>query len=643
MSEKIESTIVISAVRKMGFIPNPDEGEDIHIPEKYLNHALYGDTVLVELTGEKIDGAPEGKVTKIVNRAQLRYVGTVQKRNNTCFVIADSKRMHVDIYIDDKQSEKLETDDKVYVEIIDWKNDKPTPAGKIIEILGKKGEHEVEMRAIILEKGIEADFPKEVDKEAEAWLKKWPALVDDELPKRKDYRDVTTFTIDPASAKDFDDALSVKKLDNGNFEIGIHIADVSYFVRPETELDKEGAERAFSVYLVDRTIPMLPEVLSNDLCSLNPNEPRLAFSAIFEITPDAKVVNEWFGRTVIKSDRRFSYEEAQENLDKQSGEYLNELNILNDISLILTKEKLANGAIKFEKEEFEFELDANKVPIRIYKKEPLRTHKLIEEFMLLANKHVAKFIHDTCKKGSGSVCQLMYRTHNSPDRDKLNELSVFLKALGYNLHLSEEGDVSAKDLNALLAQVSGKAEESLVTTAAIRTMTKALYTVENSGHFGLAFEYYTHFTSPIRRYPDLVVHRILQSLLDNGKLSEEESRSFAKVAEHSTNQEINAQEAERNSIKYKQVEFMKNHVGEEFTGIISGVAQFGIFVVIDETGAEGLVHISKLGDEYFEFDEKNYRIVAKSGSKKYTLGDKIKIKIEGANLDERKLDMSVVQ
>lgn len=387
---------------------------------------------------------------------------------------------------------------------------------------------------------------------------------------------------------------------------------------------------------------MLPEILSNDLCSLNPNEDKLAFSAIFELNDNAEVQNQWFGKTIINSNKRFTYENAQETLDSQSGDFIEELNVLNNFSKILSKRKIDAGAIRFEKDEFEFELDENGVPIRIYKKPHLWTHKLIEEFMLLANRYVAKYIFDTCRKNNDGVCELMYRVHNVPEEGKIQELSVFLKAMGYILPLQKDGSITPKDINALLAQVAGKAEESLITTATIRTMSKAVYSTANSGHFGLAFEYYTHFTSPIRRYPDLVVHRILQSLLTNQKLTPKETESFRKVAEHSTNQEIAAQDAERNSIRYKQVEFMQNHVGEEFNGIISGVAPFGLFVVLDDTGAEGMIHISKLGTEFFNLDEKNYRIVGEKSGKKFSLGDSIRVRIESANLDERKLEMGVV-
>lgn len=635
-----EAVITISAVRKTGYVTNPENDSDIEIKEEYLNHALQGDTVLVELLGKIEDEKEQGKVLKVLERAQNNFVGLIQKTKGGCFVLPDNRKMYVDIFLPEKECANIAPDYKVFVAIDKWEEGKKNPTGKLLKVIGPKGDHETEIQSIVLEKGIEADFPRNVEDEAKKLDQSFETMLQEELSKREDFRNTTTFTIDPKDAKDFDDALSLKKLDNGNYQIGVHIADVSQFVRPGTELDKEAYDRAFSVYLVDRTIPMLPEILSNGLCSLNPNEDRFAFSAVFELNENAEVQNEWFGKSIINSNHRFSYEDAEEVLDKKSGDYHEELEILLDLSQKLTKKKLDAGAIRFEKDEFEFILDSKKVPLKIVKKKHLKTHKLIEEFMLLANRHVAKFIHDKCKDSNGgNACPLMYRVHNVPDVERISELTMFLKALGYNLPVDKEGHVTPQNINELLAQVHGKDEESLITTATIRTMSKAIYSTENLGHFGLAFEYYTHFTSPIRRYPDLIVHRILEDLLKDGRVNEKANRDFAKIAEHSTEQEINAQSAERESIRYKQVEFMANHVGEEFEGIISGVAPFGIFVVLDDTGAEGMVHISKLGEEYFNYDEKNYCMVSESGDKKFTLGDKLKVKIESANLDDRKLDM----
>lgn len=634
-----EGSIAVSKARKMGFVKHPTMDTDVAIPFDAIKHALPGDTVRVTLTGGTVEDMPLGQIDEIVTRKKITFVGTVQK-GERCYVIPDSPKMYVNLVLRPEDCANVAHDDKVYVQMVSWDDADANPTAKVLENIGKKGVHEVEMRAIVLEKGFDAEFPKAVLEEADKLKATWQTIPESEIAKRRDMRGTTTFTIDPADAKDFDDALSFKKLDNGNYEVGVHIADVSHYVTPGTALDKEGFDRSFSVYLVDRTIPMLPEVLSNDLCSLNPEEEKLAFSAIFEMTPQAAVVSEWFGRTVIRSDKRFTYESAQRVLDDKAGDFVEELLILQDLAHKLADAKTKAGAIRFTSEEFEFELDPNGFPLKIVKKEHLDTHSLIEDFMLLANRHVAKYIFDTCKRGNGgNICSLMYRVHNVPDKDKIAELSVFLKALGYTLPVAQDGTVSAKDLNALFAQVAGKAEESLVTSASVKTMSKALYSTENTGHFGLAFEYYTHFTSPIRRYPDLVVHRILQSLIEDGNLTPAESASFHKVAEHASQQEVAAQEAERASIRYKQVEFMQRHVGDEFDGIVSGVAPFGLFVVLKDTGAEGLVHISKLGQDFWNLDEKNYRIVGEKTGKAFTLGQPLRIKIDSADVDNRKLNM----
>lgn len=638
--ERFEGVISISKARKMGFVKDPKTEKDVAIRFEDMKHALPGDTVLFSISDKKIEDMQQGSVIKIIKRAKVKFVGTVQKSKD-CFVIPDSQKIYTYFNLDDSEAAKVAHDDKVYIQLGQWDEGQEKPNATVLQVIGKKGVHEVEIRSIILEKGFDAEFPEAILRDADELKARWSPIPESEIAKRRDLRDTLTMTIDPVDAKDFDDALSFKILENGNYEIGVHIADVAHYVTPGTSIDREAFERQFSVYLVDRTIPMLPEVLSNDLCSLNPNEEKLAFSAIFEINKNADVLNEWFGRTIIKSNRRFTYENAQEVLDTGSGDYAEELAILNTISKKLADKKFAAGAIRFSSEEFKFELDDKGVPIAIHKKPHLQTHSLIEDFMLLANRHVAKFIYDQCEKTDG-VCGLMYRVHNLPDKEKIAELSVFVKALGYELNIAKDGSVTAKDLNALFAQLNGKAEESLITSAAIKTMAKAIYSTENNGHFGLAFEHYTHFTSPIRRYPDLVVHRILATLLAGKTISDVDSGFFDKVANHASTQEVAAQEAERASIKYKQTEFMLNHVGEEFEGIISGVAPFGAFVVLDNTGAEGMIHISKLGEDYWNLDEKKYRIVGERTGKIFTLGDKVKVKIESVDLDQRKLEMRFV-
>ena len=631
----IEGKISLST-RKTGYITNLETNETIEIQEKNLNKAFPWDLVKVEILPEKIGDNLQGKVIEIIKRNKEEYVGVVQKNSGGCFMLPDNPKMYVDFYIPKDQCEKAKEGDKIVVKIDSW--DRANPTGKIVKVLGQKGLHEVEMQAIVYDRGFDTDFPKAVEEEARELSAKWHKIPESEIEKRRDMRETTTFTIDPKSAKDFDDALSLEKLDNGNYQIGIHIADVSHFVTPGTELDKEAFERSFSVYLVDRTIPMLPEVLSNDLCSLNPEEEKLAFSAVFEISPNGKIHDKWFGRTVIKSDKRFSYEEAQEVLDKGEGVFIEELKTMHSIASIYRKEKFNNGAIRFEKDEFEFELDDKGVPIAIHKKEHIDTHWVIEEFMLLANRSVAMFIDEKSEKKPR-----MYRVHNQPESDKLYELQSFVKALGYVLEIAPDGSISAKDLNNLLQEVAGKPEETLISTAAVKTMSKALYSPKNSGHFGLAFDDYTHFTSPIRRYPDLVVHRILAEILSGKGVSDKEEAMFPKIAEQASNQEVAAADAERTSIKYKQVEFMKNHIGDEFDGVISGVAKWGAYVLLNDTGAEGLVHVTNMGNDFYEFDEKNYRIIGKQSGKVYTLGDPVRVKIADANLEEKKLDMRFVE
>jgi ribonuclease R len=631
--------------RGYGWFIHPDTEEFIEIQPERMKKAFHKDKVRLRLLDEEIKDKKQAQVEELLERTKELFVGVVKKRDNQsgCFFIPDDRRTYVDFYLPKEECEKVSNDYKVQIEFVSWDEDSKNPIGKIIKVIGPKGEHEVEIQSILLERGIIADFSKEIENEAKAQKAKWSPISDEEIAKRKDFRETTTFTIDPKTAKDFDDALSFKYLDNGDYEIGIHIADVSHFVLPGSALDREAKERAFSTYLVDRTIPMLPEILSNDICSLNPNEDRLAFSAVFVISKDAQVKEEWFGKTVIHSNKRFTYEEAQETIDKNDGAYKDELIILNNLSKKFAEAKEKNGALRFMRDEFEFELDENFVPIAIKKKPHLDTHSLIEEFMLLANRHVAKFIAEKDKELNGGTPKgLMYRVHDVPDPQRLEDLTIFLKAMGYQLDTDNNGIIDPREFNSLFKQIEGRPEESLISTAAIKTMQKAMYSTKNEGHFGLAFEHYTHFTSPIRRYPDLVVHRILQRFLEDKELSEDEISSFVEVAEHSSAQEVTSAEAERESIKFKQVEFMTNHIGEEFEGIISSVAKWGVYVTLENTGAEGLVHITNLDDDYYNYDEKNYCLIGEKKGKKFTLGDPIKVKVKEANVDEKKLDLALV-
>ena len=637
--EKPGITGIISINSKaVGFVPHPNGKEDIRIEAQNLNTALHRDEVEVVVSG-KMRGQPVGKITKIIRRNKTKFAGTIFFNENRTFVHPDDKKMYKDILVSKSENQKkmsLKENTKVFVEIKKWEKD--MPQGEILKIIGEKGDNTTEMYSIVYEKGFETDFPQDVTEEAENFSRE---ITSQEIAKRKDMRDATTFTIDPADAKDFDDALSIKKLSDNEFEIGVHIADVSHYVRERSALDREARNRAFSVYLVDRTIPMLPERLSNDLCSLNEKEDKLAFSAIFNVNNKGEIKKRWFGKTIIHSNKRFSYEDAQEILNKKSGEFYEELSTLNTIAKIFRDEKFKKGAIDFEQDEVKFKLDEKGKPLGVYIKKRLDTHKLVEEFMLLANKEVAKFVENIEAKANMTESALLYRIHDVPAREKIRDLAVFVKALGYSLP-HKDGEIKVKDLQMLMNQVSGKAEESLIKTASIRSMAKAIYSTKNVGHFGLAFEYYAHFTSPIRRYPDLLVHRILEKYLAGEKVPTKDISFYEKCAVTSTEREIAASEAERDSIKYKHVELMQNMVGQEREGTISGVTEWGLYIEDSETKSEGMARLKDMKDDYYELDQKNYRVVGQKNKKIYTLGSPVKFKITGADLERKSLDYLII-
>jgi len=626
----------------LGFVNTEDEKfeEDILIEAGYLNTALNGDKVEVSLHPKVPQERQTGEVVRVIERARDTFIGIIEIAKNVGFVSADDRRMYTSIYIPSSKLKNSQTGDKVQVKIISWKDPKRNPEGEVIRVLGKKGDHNVEMESIVLEKGFETGFPKEVEEEAKLIEKNEKNISPEEISKRRDMRQTLTMTIDPFDAKDFDDAISFKRIDADKFEIGVHIADVSHFVREDTALDKEALKRGCSIYLVDRTIPMLPEVLSNDVCSLNPKEDKLTFSAIFIMDSNAKVSERWFGRTVIHSDKRFTYEEAQENINKQSGDYFEELITLNNIAKKLQKQKHEDGAIEFDTEEIKFKLDENNKPIGVYKKPRLDTHKLVEEYMLLANKEVAKFIYDSIYKKGKKDTGAIYRIHNAPDGERIADLGIFIRALGHHF---PKDKITAKDINVMLASINGTPEADLIKTATVRSMAKAIYSTKNVGHFGLAFEYYTHFTSPIRRYPDLLVHRILANHLYTNKFKDTDIVKFQKIADQSSEREIAASEAERASKKYKQVEYMQERIGQTFEGIISGVAEWGIYVEEIETKCEGMIKIKDIGNDYFEIDRKTYSIIGQKTKKKYQLGDKISFKVIGADLEKKTLDYILVE
>lgn len=626
-SKTFSGVISISA-RGVGYLPTTEFEKDIKIEEHDLNTALPDDEVEVSLLAKKKELL--GQVVGIKKRARETIVGVIEKKGNVCFVLPDNNRFYRDILIPEPPKD-IEDGHKAVVKFLRWDDPKKNPEGQILRILGLSGEHEVEMNSIIIEKGFEVDFPETVEKEARKLKEQNTPIPQKEIESRRDLRETTTLTIDPETAKDFDDALSFKDLGDDKFEIGIHIADVAHFVTEGSAIDKEARRRGTSVYLVDRTIPMLPEVLSNDLCSLNPGEDKLAFSAVFQLNRKGEVLEKYFDRTLIRSDKRFSYKEAEEEM-KLGGKYQTEIKTLNEIAKELRKKKSSMGAIEFESDEVAFELDEKGVPTRVYIKEHLETHKLIEEFMLLANREVAMFLDDKVKKQKA-----IYRIHEKPNPDKLEELFIFLKALGHEFNIKSD-QITPRDINKILDRVEGRDEEPLVKTATLRSMSKAIYSTKNIGHFGLAFRHYTHFTSPIRRYPDLIVHRLLWKKIHNQKLKQDITATLKAISQESTEKEIRATEAERESIRMKQVEFMENHIGQTFDAVISGVTTWGLFVEELSTLSNGMIRISNIGDEYFELDEKNYRLIGQKTKTTYSLGQKVKVKLTDANSQQRQLN-----
>lgn len=610
--------------------------EDIFIHSKNVKDALQGDKVLIvtyHFKGRKL----EGSVLEVIERNRSEFVGTFQliKHKDFGFVVCDKKTINTDIFVPKGKIGGAEDGDKVVVKMTDWRPGEKNPEGEIIKVLGAPGEHETEIHSILAEYGLPYTFPEEVEKEADEIDRR---ILDSEVAKRRDMRNICTFTIDPKDAKDFDDALSIQRLDNGNWEIGVHIADVSHYVIPGTLLDDEAYDRATSVYLVDRVVPMLPEVLSNDVCSLRPNEDKYTFSAVFELDDQAKVVKEWFGRTVIHSDRRFSYEEAQERIETGNGDLAEEILTLDRLAKILRKERIDNGAITFDRSEVRFNLDENSEPIGVYFKISKDSNHLIEEFMLLANRKVSEFV-SLNKRGEPTGNTFIYRVHDDPDPTKLEALREFVSTFGYKMDLSNTKKV-AQSLNKLLQDVKGKGEENMIETLAMRSMSKAIYSTNPIGHYGLGFEYYSHFTSPIRRYPDLIAHRLLQHYLDGGKSPNKDE--IEEKCKHCSAMERLAADAERDSIKFMQVKFMEKHLGEEFTGVISGVADFGFWVQIPENGAEGLIKLRDLMDDSYQYDAKSHAVIGSRTGNKYQLGDKVKIKVMKANLIQKQLDFKII-
>lgn len=631
------------------YIVSEETTDDVLVSPKKTLNAMHGDIVKV-LLFPKRSGKQEGEIIEVIERAKIKFVGTIQISPRFAFLVPSNIKIHVDIYIPLDKLNGAKNGQKAIARIVEWPKNGVNPIGEIFEVLGDVGENNTEMHAILAEYGLPYEFPKDVERAADLISIK---ITEEEISKRRDFRTITTFTIDPVDAKDFDDALSIQKLINGNWEIGVHIADVSHYVKTSSMIDQEAISRATSVYLVDRVVPMLPEVLSNNVCSLRPHEEKLCFSAVFEMTEDAEVVEEWFGRTIINSDRRFTYEEAQQVIETEEGDFKEEILTLNTLAKILRANRFKKGSIAFEKMEVKFHLDEVGNPTGVFFKIAKDSNQLIEDFMLLANRKVAEFVgkkkqekesrnknQESKNKNQDSQKPFVYRIHDKPNPDKLNNFAEFVAKFGYKLNIKNEKMV-ADSMNNLLKEVNQKKESGMIEMLAIRTMAKAIYTTKNIGHYGLGFEYYTHFTSPIRRYPDVMVHRLLQHYLDGGKNPDIEK--LEEQCKHSSDMEKLAADAERASIKYKQVQFLQDKIGQEYDGKISGVTEWGIFVEIIENHCEGMIRLRDLNDDNYFFDEDNYCLRGRKYGKVLTLGDTVRIEVKRADLVKKQLDFALVE
>jgi len=623
------------ATQKFAFVVSDESEEDVRIYTDRLKFAMDGDTVRVRLRGQR-DAKPVGDVVEVLKREKDTVVGRLMVQNaGFGFVKPDYRKLYFDVFVPHEGLHDAQNGEKVLVRITEWPDDPSRqPVGEVVRSFGQAGENEAEINAIMAEFGLPFEFPEAVEAESEAIPDVIPAK---EIKKRRDFRNITTFTIDPADAKDFDDALSLQQLENGHWEVGVHIADVTHYVRPGMRLEKEAEFRATSVYLVDRVIPMLPERLSNGLCSLRPNEDKLTFSAVFELDEKGKLYDAWYGKTIIHSDRRFAYEDAQDRIETGEGDYAAEVRLLNGIAKKLNEQRFKKGAISFETQEVKFKLDENGKPLGVYVKERKDAHKMIEEFMLLANRKVAEYVYKL--KARKPRMTMVYRIHEAPDPDRLQNFALFAQKFGHKLDLTNPKKLST-ELNDLSQEVVGSPEQNVIQTLAIRTMSKAIYSTDAIGHFGLAFDQYTHFTSPIRRYPDMMVHRLLEHYLEGGKNVPVEP--IEEECKHSSEREKRAATAERASIKFKQVEYMADEIGAQFTGVVSGLTEWGMYVEIEENKCEGMVRLSEIPGDYYELDKDNYRIVGKNTKRIIQFGDQVEVVVKSANLLDRTIDFDVV-
>lgn len=634
-NKTVEGVFVRRTNGRNSLLPN-DGTDPIRVPEQRSGHALDGDIVRVLILPEKLDGEPIAEVVDIIQRNTAPYVGILSVENGVSFLLTDTNKLANDIYIPAEERNGARNGYKVMVQVTDWPKNAKNPVGKVLDVIGKAGENDTEMHAILAEFGLPFRYPKEVEEAAEkideqsAYEPKW---------NRKDFRDRVTFTIDPKDAKDFDDALSLKVLDNNTYEVGVHIADVTAYVLPGDKVDHEAQQRATSVYLVDRTVPMLPERLCNNLCSLRPNVDRPAYSVIFTITNDARITDYYISRTIIHSNARLTYEDAQAIIEGGDGDCKEEILILNNLAQQLRTQRMNAGAIDFERAELKFEINDSGKPIAVKVVQSKEANKLIEEFMLLANRTVAEFIGVNLQKNARKPLPFVYRVHDLPDQERLQSFAEFIMKFGHRIRYTGKPQTIAKSINELLDKVQGKPEENLVETLAIRTMSKAVYQTDNIGHYGLAFPYYTHFTSPIRRHPDMMVHRLLTHYIGGGEPAS--LQTLSKACEHDSKMEQTAAQAERASIKYKQVEYMLERVGQVFDGVISGVTEWGLYVELTENGCEGLIPIRELDDDYYEMDEQNYCLVGMRTHQRYSLGDTVTIRVASARLEDRQLDFEL--